>query len=123
LGKTEPAIFRRNFDAKRPEPGQLADHIRRNFPGAIDFVRVDIVVQESFEGLQERVPLVPVLQALRWKAWGGLKEPMNRSLAKVSANWSRSVNREARWRSTFPGIDQRGGLVDAAWEVALRGGW
>src|SRR4029077_13003228 len=53
LRQTETAVLLRNLDPERAECGEPGEIFRRNFPGTVDLVRIDMFVQISFEFLQK----------------------------------------------------------------------
>ena len=49
LRQTETAVLLRDFDSKGADLGQAGEIFGRNFAGAIDLVRIDMLAQISFE--------------------------------------------------------------------------
>src|ERR1043166_8864966 len=69
LGKSQPAIVRRNFDAESPHLRQAIDYLLRDLAGAIDLISIHMLAEEAFELLQKRIALVTVFRCLlrKWK--------------------------------------------------------
>ena len=67
LREAQPAAGRRNLDAERAHRPEMLDNVRRDFTGAIDFIRVHFLAQKFFQPLEKSVSLVVVLRLLNRK--------------------------------------------------------
>src|SRR6266480_3734092 len=65
LRQTQTAVLLRHFDSKRSDLRKSLEIFRRNFPCAIDFVRIDMIAQITLQAAQKILARCAVFGALR----------------------------------------------------------
>ena len=94
LRESQPAKLRRNFDSERAHLREAVNYLLRDFAGAVDFIRINVLFQECFEALEKRIALIAVFHTLRRK-WMNLRkiQPAHEEAARKPAFRLRSLTR------------------------------
>src|ERR1700747_3073393 len=103
LRQAESAIFLRHLDSKRTDFRQSFEIFRWNFTSAIDFIRIDVFPQITFQFLHKFLASRAIFSALRW-IWVNSIEIVatNKQIAGETAAVLERIARRFRQLERFP---------------------